>query len=148
MTESKIIPGASYAIYDEHQSYTTTTKPYNLPGGYSRGPQDITYYTCDGKELAKIPLNFTGGPDPRIDPEAPKPLPVSFRRVWWPAFAIGGWGLTKGVPGEFVLFFDKRGVCIDYQRAEDNFDASGLREHPSDFSLKRETKSGGTCLLM
>lgn len=43
-----------------------------------------------------------------LDVNSRLPQPVSYRRIWWPAYRLG-YGLTKGKPGYFVLFHDKHG---------------------------------------
>src|SRR5690349_9619970 len=98
---------ASYVIYS-HQ---------DMLGGHSYIPsyeQTATFYTFNGDHLRTVditPQNHNRLPD-LVDRAAPKPQPVRSEVQYWPAIKIG-FGMTKGVPGDFIMFRDKHGNCIE-----------------------------------
>jgi hypothetical protein len=144
-----VIPNASYYIYDRHQSCTVNSSPALLPSGWT-GEQKVTFYTFDG-----VPILVRDGSFQKdelcLDRKTPKRRPRFSKRIWWPAIPIGG-GFTKGVPGEFILFYDQRGVCIYYTRFPydgTDLDLSQVIELAPDYSLRnRVTQKGFDCCLL
>ena len=138
-----IIEGASYCVYE---GGPTKDSSLTHTSGIIGGSKVVTFYTFDGEPIKTIEHKFHFPLiEAKLDPAAPKPKPVSFRKIWWPAFDVG-FGLTKGTPGYAVLFHDKNGNRIGWERMKcvntdiktlTRFDLSEAYEEPADFSRKR-----------
>ena len=152
--DASVVSGASYYVYEgapKKESYIACTS-----GGVSGDSKTVTFYTFDGNPLTTVEHNFRFPlVTAKLDPSASKPKPVSYKRIWWPAFQLG-LGLTKGSPGYAVLFHDKndnrfaweRIPSADYDiRSTTKYDLSEAFEEPADFSLK-DDKSGGWCQML
>lgn len=149
-----VIPGASYHIYEGAPMKDSPIT--RMPGGVSGGSKMVTFYNANGDDITTIEHNFMFPVmDDKLDQTAPKPKPVSYRRIWWPAFQIG-FGMTKGQPGYAVLFHDKNDIRIGWIRIsspDDNistcqkYDLTDAVEEPSDFSLKPMGQQSGYCTL-
>jgi|SRR5579871_6375536 len=44
----------------------------------------------------------------KLDPKAPKPRAATYKIQYWSAIKVG-FGMTKGKPGDFIVFYDKHG---------------------------------------
>ncbi len=110
--EAAIIKNSSYYIIK------TTEKNIRTGGTpMSKEANIATFYDADGNELCKIKReedNFFKLKD-NLDPDAPKPKPVSYAIRYWPAISIG-FGMRKGAPGYFIVFADKHGNHIKSYR--------------------------------
>jgi len=107
--EDKIISNASYCIFEGDN-------PKDIIGGIPGSSKTVTFYTFNGDKIKTIEHNFhfplMRG---KLDPKAPKPQPVSCMLRFWPAIELD-FGMTKGVPGWFIIFYDKNGNRIESYR--------------------------------
>lgn len=112
--DNTIIPNASYFVYDgEESSILNGMLPLNSKG--------VTFYTACGDPIQKIEHHFrTSCMKEKLDPAAPKPQPTTYKIVYWSGCpVINLWPFftaTKGVPGYFIVFFDKNGNKIKSYR--------------------------------
>jgi hypothetical protein len=116
MNTQEIIPSASYAAPADQDDIT---------GNRTSANTSITFYTFDGNPITTMPLpagrTIT---DNQLDKSAPKPQPVSCAIKYWPAFRAPVGGLlglfiptiTKGVPGDFIVFYDKNEKIVQSYR--------------------------------
>ena len=151
---NQIIPGASYLVYEGCP--TQNSHLAHIPGGVPGSSKTVTFYTADGDPIETQEHEFRFPMmDAMLDPNAPKPKPTSFTRIWWPAFELGG-GMTKGVPGYAILFHDKNGHRFDWVRiklADDDLsgitkvDLSSAIEEPADFSMKENKVERTGCII-
>lgn len=119
--QGNVLEGASYFIYEG-------ADPEDIIGINSATSHWVTFYTCDGEEVEKIKNVREATLFTRLDPNAPKPQPVTCKIRWWPAFTMP-FGGTKGVPGWFICFYDKNGNQIDsYQYDIDAYEINVYRD--------------------
>lgn len=97
--QQNVVPNSSYIVYENTDPITGS----NINSTY------IEFYTHDGKFITKT-SDFEKI-QKRLDLIAPKPKPVKYAIKYWPAINIG-WG-TKGVPGNFIIFYDKNNNIIE-----------------------------------
>jgi hypothetical protein len=111
----EIIPHASYVIY-EGASKT------GIGSGVPGTSRQVTFYTSNGEPIKTEPFEMCcfSAVERKLDPSAPKPQPTTYKIKFWPAFHLGLvtsiFGLTKGSPGDFIVFHDKNGNIIDSHR--------------------------------
>ena len=107
-----IIEDASYLIDSESDSCGFSKD--NTPG----------FYTASGELIQEVEERFGGRNEHlarklRLDPNAPKPQPTTYKVKYWAAFPFT-WGFgfkgTKGTPGDFVVFYDKNKNVIKSYR--------------------------------
>ncbi len=154
--ESDIIKDASYVVYDRGPSIDSDIQelPGFICGTYA------SFYNADGTFLKTV-KHSGHSQRSRLDPCAPKPRPVSYRRIWWPGIDIGD-GMVKGLPGYLVLIHDRNGHRIDCFRIEGidqvitenkEYNLSNAFEEVADFSREPihidtpSTTSYGECNL-
>ncbi len=156
--DDSIIPNASYMA-------TGNGLPM-LHGGESSNV--VRFHTATGLLLKTISFDHNMYDNDlielnyKLDPNAPKPQPVSCKIAYWPAITIDlGFGLgkgKKGCPGDMIYFFDIHGNCISwgrYQRgcrlslimpgktsfySESDFDFSKVQESFSYQELRNDFK--------
>lgn len=110
-----IVPNASYAIYEGASG---------IVGGVPTTSRWVTFYTCDGQSISTIEHKFRFPViDRMLDGNAPRPRPVDCEVKYWPAIQLC-FGLPKGVPGNFILFYDKNRNVIKSLRCEDDANAT------------------------
>lgn len=144
LPDETVVPNSSYVIYEGQSEM----------GGVPAKSKLVTFYTCDGDAIVTIPHGFRFPViERKLDKTAPKPRPTAFKRIWWPAIRLG-FGMTKGVPGYMVIFYDKNGNAIDFKRIKDQssdepyefYDCRLAKELEPDFSKKEMSKTG--CHIM
>lgn len=136
---SHIVAGASYAVYDRDP--TITSHIGWTPGGIGGDSTYVSLYNAEGQLLVTVKHKMRFGKS-FIDPSSPLPHVASYRRIWYPAIDLGG--LVYGCPGYAVMFHDKHGHRIGWQRLEsddapivsDEFDLTNALEETPDFSHK------------
>lgn len=139
-----IIDNASYLVYEG--TPTKDSISIELPGGVKCKCKNVTFYTFDGEPIITLEHDFRfPRMDEKLDPKAPKPKPVSYRKIYWPAIHIG-FGMEKGCPGYFVLFHDKNNNRMGCSRIEGpetdvlstitNYDLSNAFEEQADYSYQ------------
>lgn len=158
----EVIKDASYYVIDTNPKIDSPI--YDIPGAISGNCKYITFYTFDGNPIITIPFEIKNMFDIQemIDVSAPIPKPYSFRKIWWPAIQVG-FGLTKGSPGYAVMFHDKNGNRIGWERIKDEnvnikenhlskFNLKDVIEEKSDFTLKETNYNNNglksNCLIM
>ena len=105
--DKSIIPNSSYMIYEDEQTMT---------GGVPASSRQVTFYTPTGDPIKTIEHHFCFyAMNRKLDQSAPKPQPIAYQIKYWPAISLG-WGMTKGVPGDFIAFYDKNGNEIKRYR--------------------------------
>ncbi len=97
--ENDIIEGASYVI--------------DGSDFFGFGQSTPGFYTATG-ELIQV-IENQQNLKKWLDPQAPKPQPTSYKFKYWSAIQIG-LGMTKGVSGDFVVFYDKNKNVIESHR--------------------------------
>jgi hypothetical protein len=102
-----VIPNASYYIYEG--------APDIIAGVIPCAHKYAHFYTATGDLLQTVEHNLCAM-KAKLDPNAPKPQPVKYAVKYWPAFSLGVGKGTKGMPGEFIVFYDKHGNQIDSYR--------------------------------
>lgn len=102
--DESVISQASYMVYDDA----------NDLGWMSSSGGFVTFYTAQGDYIEKVEHNFRfSSMKSKLDKSAPRPQPVAYKVKYWPAFPIkGNPRVTKGVPGDFIIFYDKNGNVI------------------------------------
>lgn len=92
-----VIPGASYYVQTSQES--------------------ASFYSFDGNFIKTVEYPaWASGIEARLDSSAPKPRPVACEVSYWKAFPVYLGGIrvaTKGVPGDMIIFFDKKGNEIN-----------------------------------
>jgi hypothetical protein len=102
--DPSVIPNASYLIYEGAA---------DIVGGIPTSSRLVTFYTCDGTPLQQMNHQFKFPVMTRkLDQSAPKPRPTTYTLAYWPAIQIG-FGMTKGKPGDFIIFYDQHGNRIE-----------------------------------
>jgi hypothetical protein len=111
---SPIIPNASYYVFDGDNNRNV----------HSRWSTAASIYTFDGVFLEKrnattleICARFQDLLDSSLDPQAPKPQSTKYKIVYWSAFDTKYYK-TQENPGNFLVFFDRRGNIITSVRYE------------------------------
>lgn len=109
-SDLSIIPNATYFVCEGNEHAIPT-------GGIPSNARHATFYTATGDEIQKISRSQADFFElkSKLDPQAPKPQPVTYAIKYWPAIQLG-FGLTKGVPGYFIVFRDKHGNHIESYR--------------------------------
>lgn len=110
---NKIIANASY--------YAIQAMGENVFKKTSTSACDVIFYTASGNELERRHCSYVNDLSmfrSNLDPDAPKPQPVSYGIESWPAIVIG-LGLQSGTPGHFIVFKDKHGNRIAHYRYND-----------------------------
>ena len=113
--ESSIIKDASYVI-DGADWFRFQDNP-PAPGFYTATGELIQTATGELIQVVEDQQDLKKW----LDPQASKPQPISYKFKYWPAVSIG-WGMTKGVPGDFVVFYDKNGNVIESHRYNSSTD--------------------------
>jgi hypothetical protein len=141
--ETDIIHGASYLVYEG--SLTKDSPIKSAPGQVSKDSRLVTFYTFDGNPITTIEHNFNFEEmNSKIDPYALPPKPISYRRIWMPAFKFSADSPIVEA-GYIVLFHDKHGNRIAWEvlSCEDEYinhwleyDLSQAFEEEPDYSLK------------
>ncbi len=116
--DDSVVQDSSYFVYE---GATGTT------GGIPTGSKLVTFYTFDGRPLKTIAHKFYFPIiERKLDQKAPKPQPTEYEIKYWAAHAIslkrldGTVGTVyKGVPGNFILFYDKNGNIIERDRFDE-----------------------------
>lgn len=91
--ENSIIPHASYLIYEKSDGSRIV-----------RGTQYVTFYTFDGEVI--VTLQHHGKcMSHKLDPQAPKPQPISGKIVY--LTSQEKYGVIKQVGGYFIYFYDR-----------------------------------------
>lgn len=99
----EVVPNSSYFVYEGDEG---------IIGGIPTSSKMVTFYGATGDAIETIehhrcfPII-----ERKLDPQAPKPQPTSCALRYWPAIRIIG-NATKGVPGDFIVFYDKNGNKI------------------------------------
>lgn len=107
LLDDSVIVGASYNVYEGDNG---------VVGGISGRSQNVSFYTFDGELLQTIKHDFRFPViERKLDKNAPKPQPMAFAVVHWNAIDLG-LGFKKGVPGYFIIFYDKNGNKIHSYR--------------------------------
>lgn len=109
LEQNDVIPESSYYCFSTGPK--SNDPVYNLPWGCSGGDRLVTFYKSNGDIVKSLVGDYVGRGqylNSLLDPTAPKPQPISYKRIWWPAIRLG-FGMTKGAPGYMVLFHDKNG---------------------------------------
>jgi hypothetical protein len=102
--DPSVIPNASYLIYEGAA---------DIVGGIPTSSRLVTFYTCDGTPLQQMNHQFKFPMmNRKLDQSAPKPRPTAYALTYWPAIQIG-FGMTKGKPGDFIVFYDQHGNRIE-----------------------------------
>ncbi len=97
--DDSVVPGAAYLVYEG--------TPKDVLGGVPAHSQYVTFYSADGDALKTVAHGSQWPAMARkLDPNAPKPKPVKYAVSYWPGVTVGS-GKTKGVPGDFIIFYDK-----------------------------------------
>jgi hypothetical protein len=154
-SDNSMIVGSSYCVYEGAPRIDSDI--WNVPGGVSSDSKTVTFYTFDGNPIITVLHNMKHHIiENNLDKSAPKPKPSSYRRIWWPAFNMG-FGIVKGAPGYAILFHDKNGNRIGWERMPSidtninecvtKYDISEAREEPSDFTLKPTNLNQNCCLF-
>ena len=105
--DNTVIPNSSYMIYEGQ---------YGIISGVPNTSRNVTFYTCNGDPIATEEHYFRFRLMSRkLDPAAPKPQPIKYEIKYWPAVSCPD-GMKKGVPGDFILFYDKNGNQIKSYR--------------------------------
>jgi hypothetical protein len=92
----EIVPNASYLVYECDDGITD--KVY-------RHSQLVHFYTAEGEHIQEIQHDnqFTKMKD-LLDPTAPLPRPVRYAIKYWHGYEDNP---NTGMPGHFVIFYDK-----------------------------------------
>ncbi len=118
------VSALSYGMEVEEEFSIIKDASYVIDGsdffGFSQCEVQPGFYTAAGELIQTVEDQSSQGSkirhlEKRLDPDASKPQPVSYKYKYWPAISIG-WGMTKGVPGDFVAFYDKNGNVIESHR--------------------------------
>ena len=107
----EIIKNASYGVCDCEK--TSVWGMIHAFGGLCRNSK-VTYYTYNGEPIKTITSQQTPIDCYTLDPSAPKPQPTAYEVKFWPTIQMGL--ITKGAPGDFILFKDKHGNTITRYR--------------------------------
>lgn len=108
--DESTVPNSSYFVYE---GSTGTT------GGVPMTSKLVTFYTFDGKPIKTIEHKFRFPViERKLDRNAPKPRPTEYEVKYWPAIQLP-FGMRKGAPGNFILFYDKNGNIINRFRYDD-----------------------------
>ncbi len=130
---NSVIRGASYCVYEGDTGIT---------GGILMSSRFVTFYTFDGNEIKTIAHNHEPHViEKKLDTMAPKPQPTTYQIKYWAAHQIG-FGLQKGVSGNFIVFYDKNGNKINSHRYNDTASEEGdnLEQFADKFDLSIATK--------
>jgi len=147
------IKNAAYYIYDLGPKINSSIccTASGIPGG----SKEVTFYTFDGDAITTIQHSMEFKEKEKLDQQANKIKPKSYRRIWWPAFNVG-FGLTKGCPGYAILFHDKNGNRIGWARMDtenddiekfSKYDLSESIEEPSDFIKQKPIANNRMCII-
>lgn len=106
----------------KNSSYVIFEGASEIMGHVPASSKYATFYTFDGEEIKKeeYSVGYFSAVYKKLDPSAPKPQPRYYKIQYWPAFSNGY--ITKGQPGDFVVFYDKNGNRIQscrYNRSTD-----------------------------
>ncbi len=103
-----IVAGASYHIYQG-----ANESSHGIP----MTSRHVTFYAYDGTPLAtyRYRMGCFSSVEIMLDPTAPKPQPATCVINYWPACELV-FGMTKGVPGWFIVFYDRNGNKITRYR--------------------------------
>ncbi len=92
----------------------------SITGGVPASSKLVTFYTFDGQPLKTIEHKFRFPIiERKLDQMAPKPRPTECEVKYWPAIQLG-FGMRKGEPGNFIIFYDKNGNIITRERFNEN----------------------------
>ena len=105
----------SYSVVDTEDP-ENCIKGCIIGGNTDHRTKERLYYTFDGELVDRSTDDHDiWHEEAKLDSCAPKPQPVRSKIQYWEAIGVG-LGMTKGVPGWFILFFDKNGNKIDSYR--------------------------------
>lgn len=142
----EIIANASYYVDAGFPKINSCIS--RIPGGITQGSDLVTFYTFDGNPIKTIICDRIDiKPDNMLDPNAPKPKPVSYRKIWWPAYRFG-YGLLKSQPGYAVLYHDKSGNRIGWNRIKSpdvNIKEESKKDH-NNIELFKKLRKTSSCV--
>lgn len=136
-----LVPGSSYLVY---QGNLTKDSPIScIPCQVNKDSKMVTFYTFDGNPILTVEHHFDfDNISFRLDPSALPPKPVSYRRIWMPAFKVDSCIVEAGY---MVLIHDKYGNRMGWELLKSidenvkswlEYDLSNAYEEESDYSLK------------
>ncbi len=106
LSGKKIIPGASYLVYEDD----------DITDKVSCNSQLVHFYSADGEHLVQVQHDnkFTKMKH-LLDPNAPLPQPVTCAIKFWPGYEVGA-NTPISEPGYFMVFYDKHSNRIKSYR--------------------------------
>lgn len=118
-----VVSTLSYGMEVEEESSIIKDASYVIERGsdfFGFGQSTPGFYTATGKLIQEVEDQAFRGfkmqhLETRLDPDAPKPKVASYKFKYWPAIQVGC-GMTKGIPGDFVVFYDKNKNVIESHR--------------------------------